>query len=266
VTNVPVRRPSRHPPTVRPWLLALCVLLTLAAGASSVAAQDTPPATPAPPPPAGEELSDLAGPPDRYNRGTPRGSVSGFISACRKGDYERATQYMDLRRLSKKEREQGPRIARQLKEVLDQKLWVDFATLSNRNAGFADDGLPGWQDRLGEIETREGLVTLLLQRVPREDDGVRIWKISAATVGQTAALYEEFGPGVIETWLPPVFFEVHVLDLALWQWLGLLLLAVVPWFLWTRGSTSPSWRRCHPAPATGRSSATSSRPAAPPAT
>jgi MscS family membrane protein len=138
---------------------------------------------------------------------------------------------MDLRRLSPEEREQGPQLARQLKEVLDQKLWVDFATLSNRNEGHADDGRPAWQDRLGEIQTREGLLTLLLQRVPREDDGVRIWKISADTVGRTAALYDEFGPGVLETWLPPVFFEVHLLDLALWQWLGLLLLAIVPWFL-----------------------------------
>ena len=43
----------------------------------------------------------------------------------------------------------GPQLARQLKSVLDQTLWVDFATLSDRNEGFADDGLPDWQDRLG---------------------------------------------------------------------------------------------------------------------
>jgi MscS family membrane protein len=138
---------------------------------------------------------------------------------------------MDLRRLPPEERERGPQIARQFRAVLVQKLRVDFATLSDRNEGFSDDGLPAWQDRLGDIETRDGLVTLLLQRVPRKDDQVRIWKISSVTVARTADLYEEFGPGWIETWLPLFFFEVQFLGLALWQWLGLFVLAITPWLI-----------------------------------
>jgi MscS family membrane protein len=92
-------------------------------------------------------------------------------------------------------------------------LAVDFGELSDSNEGFTDDGLPGWQDRLGVVETSNGLVTILLQRVPRKGDGVRIWKISADTVARTDALYAEFGPTRLESWLPPVFFEVRVLAL-----------------------------------------------------
>jgi MscS family membrane protein len=117
---------------------------------------------------------------------------------------------------------------------------VDLTTLSDRNEGFADDGLPAWQDRLGDIETREGLVTLLLQRVPREDDGVRIWKVASVTVAHTAQLYEEFGPGWVEAWLPPVFFEVQFLGLELWQWLGLVALPIAGWLvsLFLAGTTT----------------------------
>jgi MscS family membrane protein len=138
---------------------------------------------------------------------------------------------MDLRRLPPKDQKRGPQIARQFMAVLRQTLWVDFATLSDSNEGFADDGLPAWQDRLGDIETSKGLVTLLIQRVPRKGDKVRIWKISSTTVAHTPDLYAEFGPGWIETWLPPIFFEVQFLGLALWQWLGLFVLAIAPWLI-----------------------------------
>jgi MscS family membrane protein len=188
------------------------------------------------PTPTAEKLTeqDLAkpmGPPDPFNRGTPRGSVYGFALACRKGDYERAAEYLDLRRLPAEDRERAPEIARQLRAALGRVLGVDFSTFSDRNDGFADDGLPAWQDELGVIETREGLVTLLLQRVPREGDGVRIWKISSDTVARTEALYEEFGPGLLEAWLPPSFFEVRFLRLLLADWVGMFGLAMAGWLV-----------------------------------
>ena len=213
------------------FLPALALLLTLGAAALTATAQEPPEAAPAHEKPSVEDFSKPMGPPDPFNRGTPRGTVYGFVAACRADDYQRAAEFMDLRQLSPADRQRAPEIARQLKAVLDQKLWVDFTTLSDRNQGFEDDGLPAWQDRLGDIETREGLVTLLLQRLPREGDQVRIWKISSATVAQTAGLYAEFGPTRLEAWLPPVFFEVDFLSLALWQWLGLVLLAIVSWLV-----------------------------------
>jgi len=187
---------------------------------------------PAEPAPATvEDFSRPMGPPDPFNRGTPRGSIYGYINACRDGDHERAAAFLDLRRLPPDQRERGPELARRLKTVLDQKLWIDYADLSDRNAGVPDDGVKAWQDRLGEIETSQGLVTLLLQRVAREGDEVRIWKISASTVARIDELYAEFGPNRLEAMLPPVFFETFLFDLALWQIVGLLLCVLVGWLL-----------------------------------
>jgi len=180
---------------------------------------------------AEEDFAKPMGPPDPFNRGTPRGSVYGFALACRVGDYARAAQYLDLRRLSPEERERGPEIARRLRAALGRALTVDFSVFSDRPDGFADDGLPAWQDELGVIETGQGLVTLLLQRVPREGDGVRIWKISSATVARTDELYAEFGPGWLETWLPPLFLEVRFLRLELADWVGIVGLMIAGWLV-----------------------------------
>jgi len=213
-------------------VLAVCGILLGRAGA--VGGQENPPAERPPSSDAESSVEDFSkpmGPPDPFNRGTPRGSMFGFIAASRAGDFERAAKFLDLRRLSDDAGDQGATLARQLKTVLDRKLWLDFALLSDSNAGQADDGLPLWQDGLGEIETAGGAVTLLLQRVPRAEDGVRIWKVSAHTVSRIPDLYQEFGPAWLETWLPPVFFESTFLRLALWQWLGLGLISTLGWLV-----------------------------------
>ena len=174
-----------------------------------------------------EDFSKPMGPPDPFNRGTPRGSMYGFLSAVRAREYDRAAEYLDLRRLPIEEQERGPELARRLKVVLDQSLLVDVVNLTADNGGRPDDGLPTWQDRVGEIQTARGPVPILLQRVPREQDKVRIWKIAAATVGEIPELYADFEPVWLEGYLHPVFFEGELLGVALWKWLSLAALLAV---------------------------------------
>ncbi|MBW2581302.1 MAG: mechanosensitive ion channel family protein [Deltaproteobacteria bacterium] len=169
-------------------------------------------------------------PEDEFGRGSPRGTVKGYLAACREGDYEKAANYLDLRRIPG----DGPTLARQLQIILSRTLWVDVDVLSQEHAGRSNDGLPPYRDRLGTINKKAGKVDILLQSVPRED-GVTIWKIAGVTVAQVPDLYNEFGYGGLEHFLPKIFFELQFLDIALWQWIGLLVLvllaAVVSWFL-----------------------------------
>jgi MscS family membrane protein len=169
-------------------------------------------------------------PVDEFGRGSPRGTVNGYLEACREGDYKKASNYLDLRRIPGG----GPTLARKLRTVLSRTLWVDVETLSQDHKGTANDGLPSYRDRLGTIDITEGKVDILLQRVPR-GDGVSIWKIAGVTVSQVPDLYAEFGYGVLERFLPKFFFDIQFLDIALWQWIGLLVLvllaAVTSWLL-----------------------------------
>jgi MscS family membrane protein len=220
----------------RSAVLTVILALLLAAFPGDRARAQTPEAAPPQAAPAAEappaiDFSKPMGPPDPFNRGTPRGSMYGFLTAAREGDYQRAAEFLDLRRLSPEDRALGPEFARRLKVVLDQTIWIQLENLSDSNSGTPNDELPAWQDRLGDIETSKGVVTLLLQRVPREDDAVRIWKVASSTVAQIPEIYAEFEPVWLEEWLPPFFFEHRVLNVAVWKWVSLLVLLVGSWLV-----------------------------------
>lgn len=170
------------------------------------------------------------GPSDDLGRGTPRGSMEGFIRAIRDRDYKRASEHLDLRRVKNADRA-GEQLARHLALVLDQTLWIDFDSLSAKPDGRREDGLPTSRDRVGKIETPDGeFVDVLLQRVNR-GDGVRIWKVSSETVRSIPGLYEQFGYGPLGEVLPTVFFELELLGVQLWQGIALLALVLVSYGL-----------------------------------
>jgi MscS family membrane protein len=178
--------------------------------------------------PAAEAPRTPPVPEDPLERGTPRGAMRGYLLASREGDLERAAEYLDLRAVPAAERaELGPELARQLKVVLDQKLWVDLDALSADPRGFLDDGLPAYRDLVGYVETERGDVPIYLQRVAR-GDGVSIWKVASATVERVPELYAVYGYGPLEEVLPPWMLAPVLFELSLWAWsalMGLILLA-----------------------------------------
>jgi MscS family membrane protein len=170
-------------------------------------------------------------PEDPWNRGTPRGAMLGFLVAGREGRWEDAAHYLDLSHgLSPDSQASGPKLARHLKVLLDQKLWVDVGAISDQPAGDLADGLPERRERIGTFSLPQGSVDVLLDRVPREGDSVLIWKIAASTVTRIPALYAQIGYGPLIESLPRVLLDNHFLELALWQWIGQILLVILAWF------------------------------------
>ncbi len=158
---------------------------------------------------------------------SPRGAVYQFIIACRAGDYESAAQHLNLSGLPPAVRKLGgPELARQLHAVLDQTLWLEWATISDAPTGLGEDGLDRSHDRLGTIETSTGPVDVLVEQASWHQ-GTPVWKVANESVAKIPALYKEFGYGPLSKILPKVFFELRFLDVQAWQWIGLLLLAIV---------------------------------------
>jgi MscS family membrane protein len=177
---------------------------------------------PKPSGPPRQEASDI--PVDDFDRGTPRRTVEGFLQAARAHNYRRAAEYLDLQRVPAEEAESlGPQLARYLKIVLDQQLPIDVERLSDSPAGYLEDGLPEDVEEVGRIEMPGMPIHIRLQRVPRED-GVRIWKLSAASVAAIPDLYRRYGYGLLGTVLPSVFRETEFLDTQLRPWVFLPIL------------------------------------------
>lgn len=162
---------------------------------------------------------------------SPRGAMYQFLTAARAGDYVTAATHLNLTNLPRAVRGiPGEDLARDLHIVLDQTLWIEWDTLSDRPGGFTGDELPRSKDRLGTIDTKKGKVDLLLEQATWQN-GKPVWKVANETVALVPELYAEFGYGPLGQVLPRVLIEQRVLDVRLWQWIAIAILLVFGWFL-----------------------------------
>lgn len=156
---------------------------------------------------------------------TPRSTVQGFIAAARNVEYADAAKFLDLSDIPEPERaKRGPLLARELKIVLDQHLWVDLETLSDQPEGAMDDGLRSNQDRVGVIQTDHGAYEINLSRALATDGGGE-WRFTTGTLERVEILYAETGYARVLAWLPEWATGMRVGNVEGWQWVSLLLLA-----------------------------------------
>ena len=164
-------------------------------------------------------------PEDSYNRGEPRSSMQGFTDAARANNYELASHYLDYRNVSKETLNIGKEeLARKLAIVLNRTLWLNFDQISDQPLGNLQDSLPSYRELIGSVETKNGHVNLYLQRVPREKDKVKIWKISNATVSKIPTLSKEFAYTPLGEWLSVKLPAKSFLGVMMWQWCYFLLM------------------------------------------
>ena len=201
---------------MRRLALGVVVVAVALAPASLAAAAAQPAAGPAAPP-------ETPPPPDELGRGTPQASIRGFLEATTLHNYRRAMNYLDLRRLPKTDvATRGPLLAHQLGVVLDNTVY-DLGAISDEAEGRPETGMPKNRQLIGRVETGKGTFSIYLERVPR-DDGVLIWQFSNVTVSRIPDLYRDLTYGIVGERLPQFLVETRVLRLALWQWIGLLVL------------------------------------------
>jgi len=197
------------------------------------------------------------GPEDALNRGTPRGSIIGYMEASAALDFKTAAEYLDLRNLPREVDELGgPELARQLHHVLSRAVWLDDYTVSDSPEGVKGDGLPDYRDELVVIKTDDGEVPIWMQHVPR-GDGEKIWKLSNRSVALIPALYDEFSyPQLVETirgWFPDdavfmgleVFkiFIIVILALLCWPVFHLIAVLLLRLFSSPESPTYALWRK-----------------------
>jgi small-conductance mechanosensitive channel len=198
------------------WLVAPQSVASMSAWHSRIVEGASPAETPA-------AINEGLGPaPEGLDRGTPYRSLLSFIDSCRVGDFDRAAHSLWLNAVRPEHQaEAGRRLARRLKFVLDQELWIDFDRVSDSPYGRPEAEVPDDEDEIGTIELPRRSVPIRLLRVPAGDNE-GVWLLSPKTVDSIDALYEHYGIGPVLDWIPGALFRPRFLELELWRWLALL--------------------------------------------
>jgi small-conductance mechanosensitive channel len=156
---------------------------------------------------------------------TPRRGLKHYVDAARAGDWGEAARALDLREIPASQgADTGPRRARALKFVLDERLWLDWEKISDSPDGDLADG-PG-VDVVGNLGTEAAPLPLRMVRGP---EGA--WRIDRGTVAAVPRLYAAYGPGWVGEHVPPVLVELRFMEIMAWQWIGLALAAVLAAFV-----------------------------------
>lgn len=176
----------------------------------------------------------------KLSQGSPRESLLAFLEAASEGDFLLAAHYLDLSTFAVDvQKTMGPLAARRLYLVLLRANLVDPSTVSSEPAGLPEPGLPDDQERLGTLEVRGRKVDVLLADCYDPGVGHR-WLFAPETVTELPILYKRYGFGWLGDHLPGIFFSISFGGLAAWQWLALLLLLSLGYWLSARVGKSLS--------------------------
>ncbi len=199
-------------------LLAVSVLLSafVVSPRARAAAPVTPPAAASSSAPAEPVAPD-----------SPRGTLKAFRHLTRTGDYSGAAAYLDL---STVDQNDGPDLARELREVLNRHLAIDLTKLSPDSQGKFADGVATDKVLLGSVPGATGSPEpVTLQRNSYQPGSH--WMFSADTVANIQTWYDHLGNIWLSEHMPKPLLSMGPYHIRRWQWLALLPLVVGGWLL-----------------------------------
>lgn len=178
--------------------------------------------------------------PDEVNRVTPREAIRSFLSLTDEENYEAAAHVLNLAEFSNQEqREQGAELARQMAEILRRGEWLSVSNMPGREDAVIEDST-GQSSRVGEPRRNIELASLQADgetydirlaryRVGEEEP---MWLIMPISVTYIPVLYEQYGPSMLEGYIPGRFQSSFGL-LKVWEWIAipifLLVVGMVGW-------------------------------------
>lgn len=177
-----------------------------------------------------EEPSQPEWPTDELGRRSPRGTVSGFLSAVASKDYDEASAYFNL--VQADIDEEGGDLARIFENFLNQRgQIIPKSWLSADPGGRKDDDLPPNLDRVGTLTISGENIDLYVEET-KGPDGGPIWLFSSATIEKIDSLsHIEESELLVDRVLPPILEENEWNGVPVGQWLIVVFLIVFAYVL-----------------------------------
>ena len=191
-------------------------------------------------------------PEDSLGRRTPRGAVSGYFQAVGNKNYQRASQYFNLKRSRRSERERE-RLVLTFQKLLDKSGNIfPYSLLNNTNAGKSDDDLSNELDYVGTMTVNGANVKLLVENVAKADEPP-LWLFSSSTVNEISSA-KVSNDLLLDRFLPKYLEEKTLGGVPLGHWIAMLVMIFLSYYfakvvfliliwilrlLWKKSATDP---------------------------
>ncbi|GHA85576.1 hypothetical protein GCM10007159_03410 [Modicisalibacter luteus] len=191
-------------------------------------------------------------PPEAVKRLTPREAIRSFLDLTEKGEFAAAAHVLNLSNLPPAEQqERGPQLARQLSEVLRRGEWLNISSLSGRQDAAIEDpagqhpqaGEPRRNIKLASLTAKGETYDIRLGRY-RVGDEEPVWLVMPDGVSSIPGLYEEYGPSLLEEYIPERFKDSFG-PLRIWEWIAipifLLAIGLLGWGIYSLVGMTAHW-------------------------
>jgi MscS family membrane protein len=175
------------------------------------------------------EQTAAAVPDDSLGRRDPRGTVEGFFKAVADQNYQRASQYLQLKRAYRK-KAQRERVVKAFQQVLDKKGNLTATSfISNKNTGRTDDDMPAATDMVGTVTTNGEVINLLVEN-NEPDNAPPVWLFSLETVNAIAAVNTD-DVTLLDKILPEYLKTRNLAGVPLGHWLAVVVFILASYLL-----------------------------------
>ena len=169
-----------------------------------------------------------AAPADTIGRGTPRGTVLGLLSAERNRKTELAALYLNTPLRGA----EAETLARQLAEVINRRLPARLNEISDMPEGSQQDPLKPDEDLIGVIQTANGDLDIVVERIDRGKAG-KVWLFSRKTLASIPDAFQELNDSALGRFLPNFMITTRVAEIPLYEFVAVFV--GMPLLYWLTG-------------------------------
>lgn len=177
----------------------------------------------------------LGAPPEGLNRASPRATMRAFVELADAGHFAAAQHLLNFNDIPPEHQaEQGEIYARQLYQVIDRRVWLDWSDLPVRPDALVESGSSN-NPQAGQVRRDLGIklfqlngrayeIRLARYKAPGLEEA--IWLFTPQTVEDVPTLHDAYGPRAFERHIPDGL-QYEIGGLRLWEWIALPLMVVV---------------------------------------
>lgn len=167
-------------------------------------------------------------PEDSLGRRTPRGTVSGYFQAVGSKNYQRASQFFNVKK-SRRSAQQREKLVITFQKLLDKSGNIfPYSLLNNSGAGKSDDDLSQELDYVGTMVVNGNNVKILVENVSKADEAP-LWLFSSSTVNDILAA-KVSDDLLLDQFLPQYLKEKTLAGVPLGHWIAMLIMLFLSYY------------------------------------